>query len=266
MPKIVCAYCGKVFHNSHKWVQFCSKECFKKYQHENGIRIYVDLRFKELGITDIAKFIKEEHWQKGKTIKQISKELNVSRHSLIKFLQKHGIRTRTISEDSKRRFSKMSFEERRKQAKKAFTKAKQLWDNNPEWASEHIRKILEAQNYRETSIELIARGWLDEWEIEYIPQYQVGRVFIDIALLQWKVAIECDGDYWHSKPGQIVKDKKRDKFLNINGWYVLRLKENDIRKYPEKCKAQILMILEKVKWKSPDLEKLLRKQSIIPVV
>lgn len=164
----------------------------------------------------------------------------------------------------------MSLEERRKQTERAFTKVRWLWRNDPNWAAEHMRKVLEAQNYRETTIERIVQDWLDEWKIEYAPQYQVGRVFIDIALPQYKVAIECDGDYWHSRPEQIEKDKRKDKFLNMKGWYVVRLKESDIRTRPDYCKVQILERLLKLKYKPAPLQeklnRILREQKGSPVI
>jgi hypothetical protein len=50
--------------------------------------------------------------------------------------------------------------------------------------------------------------------------------------------IEFDGDYWHSKPEQIKKDKLRDEFLLSKGYEILRIKESEFRNTP-------LLILEK---------------------
>jgi|694.fasta_scaffold05385_17 hypothetical protein len=51
--------------------------------------------------------------------------------------------------------------------------------------------------------------------------------------------IEFDGDYWHSKPEQIEKDKLRNEFLLSKGYELLRIKEGEFRKTPllitEKC-------------------------------
>ena len=89
-PNAICLYCGKSFYKRpcQPNIRFCSRECRKRYEHEHGIRVWIDLRFEELGITDVKEFIEEEHWQKGKSIKQIAEELRVNRQALMTFLKK----------------------------------------------------------------------------------------------------------------------------------------------------------------------------------
>lgn len=61
-----------------------------------------------------------------------------------------------------------------------------------------------------------------------IPQYNVanGRYIIDLVALfpdGTKVAIECDGDYWHG-PEQYEKDLMRQKVLERCGWQFFRVR------------------------------------------
>jgi very-short-patch-repair endonuclease len=55
-------------------------------------------------------------------------------------------------------------------------------------------------------------------------QYVVppARYRIDLALPQYKIAIECDGRAYHSTPEQKRHDQKKDAYLRRKGWKVLR--------------------------------------------
>ena len=55
-----------------------------------------------------------------------------------------------------------------------------------------------------------------------------------------KIAVFCDGDYWHNLPNYTKRDRKQNKILKKNGWKVLRFWEHKINKFPEKC-ASIVM-------------------------
>ena len=78
----------------------------------------------------------------------------------------------------------------------------------------------------------------------------------DLVLRNKKIAIFCDGDFWHGygyhkkkKPAKkfwrdkieenIRRDKKISRKLRSDGWSVLRFWEHDIEKNPEKCIRRI---------------------------
>ena len=78
----------------------------------------------------------------------------------------------------------------------------------------------------------------------------------DFANKRKKIAIFCDGDFWHgykySKKKKLQKKFWRDKIennmrrdikysrkLRREGWSVLRLSEHDIQKNPDKCMRKI---------------------------
>ena len=79
----------------------------------------------------------------------------------------------------------------------------------------------------------------------------------DFVLRRKKIAIFCDGDFWHGfnylakkKPPQkywrqkiktnMKRDKKISRKLRTEGWSVLRFWEHDINKDQEKCIRKIL--------------------------
>ena len=78
----------------------------------------------------------------------------------------------------------------------------------------------------------------------------------DLLIKERKIAIFCDGDFWHGykyrekkKPEKkfwrdkietnMKRDKKVSRKLRREGWSVLRFWEHDIEKRPEVCKRKI---------------------------
>lgn len=53
-----------------------------------------------------------------------------------------------------------------------------------------------------------------------------GIRFIDIAIPSFMLGIEYDGIYWHTQPGQIESDAKRDKELSEVGWEMIHIPGN----------------------------------------
>ena len=79
----------------------------------------------------------------------------------------------------------------------------------------------------------------------------------DLIIKKKKIAIFCDGDFWHGykyyerkKPAKkfwrekiesnMKRDRKVSSFLRRRGWSVLRFWEHNIEKKPEVCKRKIL--------------------------
>ena len=54
------------------------------------------------------------------------------------------------------------------------------------------------------------------------------KIYLDIAIPELKINIECDGMYWHNLNQKTIRtpDKKRDKILKQAGWKVYRMQYN----------------------------------------
>jgi DNA mismatch endonuclease, patch repair protein len=81
----------------------------------------------------------------------------------------------------------------------------------------------------------------------------------DIVLPERKLAIFCDGDYWHANPlwmkkrgntkltkpqeKNIKRDASQNKLLKENGWNILRLWESDILNDAKSCVDKIESML-----------------------
>ncbi len=88
---------------------------------------------------------------------------------------------------------------------------------------------------KDTSIERIIEFELARRELGHYKHYSMlGRCQADKAFPDEKIAIFCDGDYWHRREDVAKKDERINKLLNDNGWTVLRFWESEIRKDPRR--------------------------------
>lgn len=79
----------------------------------------------------------------------------------------------------------------------------------------------------------------------FTPQFQaLDRYLIDIAFPEEKLAIECDGYYWHNLPKRIERDKLRDKRLRNEGWEILRISDKNIHENIDQVVKRICSTLE----------------------
>jgi DNA mismatch endonuclease (patch repair protein) len=116
---------------------------------------------------------------------------------------------------------------------------------------------------KDTKAEITLRKALWYKGIRYRKNYAILPGKPDIALTKYKIAIFCDGDFWHGKgfehPGEqvhtnrtfwmnklgsnIERDKEVNDQLLAQGWLVLRFWESDIEKDLDGCVEKILAYL-----------------------
>ncbi len=94
--------------------------------------------------------------------------------------------------------------------------------------------------HRDTKIELRVKSFLLSIGIPFEAQKHFPKIgstdfFVPMATL----VIECDGDYWHNRPGSKEKDQKRDRALTACGNKILRLTETQINHNFDFCAQQI---------------------------
>ena len=94
--------------------------------------------------------------------------------------------------------------------------------------------------FRDTKIELKIEALLIENDINHQKQVPLCNVaIVDFYLPDKKLVVQCDGDYWHNRPGAQERDKRQDKVLTQNGYTVIRLWEHDINNNLENSFKQI---------------------------
>src|SRR3989344_1413590 len=82
-------------------------------------------------------------------------------------------------------------------------------------------------------IELMMKKELENKNIHFkFQQPMYNRFVCDFVLPQYKIVLECDGDYWHVNPK--IYDRNSPN-LTKKGWKVIRFFESDIKRNISKC-------------------------------
>jgi very-short-patch-repair endonuclease len=87
---------------------------------------------------------------------------------------------------------------------------------------------------------LISRGYNIE------PQHAVGSYRIDIVIRNTNVAIECDGEAFHSGDERVRKDMERQTILERLGWQFIRIRGSDYFRHEEECINDVVSQLEEI--------------------
>jgi len=79
------------------------------------------------------------------------------------------------------------------------------------------------------------------------PQYKVNERSIDMVVTgaKGRLAVECDGDYWHSKYEDRVADIEREQQLRRAGWEFWRIRESEFYTDPERSLEPLWLELER---------------------
>ncbi len=87
----------------------------------------------------------------------------------------------------------------------------------------------------ETSIEALIRKVLEKKGINFKQEVRIGKYYADFLILNSKLIIECDGEYWHRSDFAKKRDSKKDKFLALKGYKIYRFTEKEIKESKGNC-------------------------------
>lgn len=114
---------------------------------------------------------------------------------------------------------------------------------------------------KDTKIELMLRKALFAKRVRYRIYRKIYGISCDIIIAKYKIAIFCDGDFWHGRTykqhpsstnkkfwdEKIRRNEERDLeqtiLLRDNGWTVLRFWESEIRADVDRCADVVLGII-----------------------
>lgn len=78
------------------------------------------------------------------------------------------------------------------------------------------------------------------------PQVVVGPYRVDLAIPEKKVAIELDGHEFHKTSNQRTHDAQRERYLQKQGWQVIRFTGKEIHKDVFACIDDAIQIIEAI--------------------
>lgn len=103
---------------------------------------------------------------------------------------------------------------------------------------DRIRKARLQQVFptKDTMIERTMQQELSKRGIRFAKHFPIlNRCQADIAFPDHRLAVFCDGDYWHNRLDTRTKDITQEMILRANGWRVLRFWEHEINANPAAC-------------------------------
>lgn len=114
----------------------------------------------------------------------------------------------------------------------------QLWIDRPDIPEKLFEGYRKLQLHNPTKLELNLFYYLEELDVSYEKYKMVKPKFIVDAIVNNRIVIEADGDWWHGHPRfnplneRQVKQQKRDKskesYLSKCGYTVYRIWESDM--------------------------------------
>lgn len=116
--------------------------------------------------------------------------------------------------------------------------------------------------HKPTKIEIKVGNYLKSENINFIKNYKLNGFYIDFYLVDYNIALECDGDWWHVNPlfynredfnglsiaqrMTIKRDLRKNKMFEVNDVKFLRFWEYDIHKNFEDIKQKINDITKQI--------------------
>ncbi len=93
-----------------------------------------------------------------------------------------------------------------------------------------------------TTIEAILYDTLAELGVEFIRQRPINaaHTIVDTFIPAYNAVIYADGDYWHTLPKVIERDKAKNAALETLGYHVYRFWEHDLRTNARSCVQKVV--------------------------
>lgn len=113
--------------------------------------------------------------------------------------------------------------------------------NKGRYGARAARRMLEAaaggarSEAERLVIQLLRGAGIDGWR----ANFPVGPCVIDIAFPRQRIAIEIDGWAFHSDQPAFQNDRRRQNWLALQGWQVLRFTWLDVTRHPERLLSEV---------------------------
>lgn len=262
----ICAHCGKEFHANYTTEKrlYCSRQCAARVNNAKNKRDYPTRTCAKCG----KEFVYNRMYQAGKFCsRECSDSTNKSSHRKLPRIQK-------VCPTCGKAFECAPYHETKccsmgcaakNKAKTVVGENHPLYKPKVEMACEVCGKVCQVKpslvsrfrscsrrcnaylaqktNPRISSIEVNLIAALQSKGYAPEGQYSIPPFWIDIAFPTVKLAVECDGNYWHGNARQQKKDRQKDGYLRRRGWHVLRLTETEIKTNIDECVAKVASFL-----------------------
>lgn len=105
-----------------------------------------------------------------------------------------------------------------------------------------LRRALDLMGPSDSAIESIVRVRLGSLRLKFTVHARVGPFELDFLIGDW-LAVELDGFAYHSSQSDLIRDRKKDRYLASAGYTLLRFAYWDVVERWETCEAEILAMV-----------------------
>jgi len=197
---------------------------------------------------DVKDFLQREYVENGKSLNVLSDETGFSQCYISSLLKRYGFTLRDKGCSSRGKKHPMS-EKQKEKLKKIFSEP-EVKKRRSEAQKEYWKTVSYEDRVKRTkngcvagfnavnslcgcsSIEFKVKEQLDDLGIRYIQQKQIfdgERIYyLDFYLPDYKLVIECNGDYWHNLPNRKYRDKCLKKFVESTKHKIVFIWEHEI--------------------------------------
>jgi len=120
---------------------------------------------------------------------------------------------------------------------------------DPEEGVEHPDHCVYSDGYQppvQSPIEARMLSAFQYYEMSPETQYAIGPYRADFAFPGSKVVVECDGHEYHDRTKeQAAHDRKRDRYMQMDGWMVLRFTGAEIHADAVACAEDVLLAISR---------------------
>lgn len=150
------------------------------------------------------------------TQQQIADMFGVTKGAICYFMKKHSIDAKVVSQ------SRYWTEEKRERYRQMANDGVIGVFNQKSW------------KYHTTSLEITFMKVCDKLNIEYRRQYSIAKYghLYDFFIPSKKLLVEMDGEYWHTMPHQIIKDKEQVQLAIELGYNIVRITDKELSMDP----------------------------------
>ncbi|MFH1750574.1 MAG: DUF559 domain-containing protein [Candidatus Micrarchaeota archaeon] len=205
------------------------------------LRIFRDLNIRRRSYREAWKIRRERSMPRSLAVELMARYFDED-FSLKKLSSLYGISRKNLS----RSFKRMGVTLRKKgfflsgrcktpmHRKNISAGRKRMLEKSPKLIeSLRFHRLMQILPTKDTSIERLIEQELANREIGHYKHYSImGMCQADKAFPDCKLAVFCDGDYWHKRVDIAAKDERINNLLRNNGWTVQRYWEADIKRDP----------------------------------
>ena len=226
-----CLNCEKEIICKDKRKKFCNQSCSAIYNNKKrGKRTEIDKNNIKLGVIKYLGYLTIDDWY-------VKNKVGICLNCEKKF-EKRFKNTIYCSRKCKSKYENNKPESKERISKLFSKLTKERHENGDERIMWKTRNKLKPSYPEQLTID-----YFNKMNINFEREFKVGKYFIDFVFIDKKIALEIDGRT-HDDKDVIEKDKRKQLFIESQGWKLYRIKWFNDSKHYDRLNAFIVQMVK----------------------